>query len=114
MNLPVLHERVDITEDAENEFRFRLSKEVWSKCELTLDKCIEILSQCILNLNSDNKMIKTEYQEQVEKLLDEISEKYELTYGEKVKILASRLLDESKYVIRWERHRNLNKEGDWA
>ncbi len=49
----------------------------------------------------------------VQSLLMKISEQYKLTYGEKTQLLASMILEYSKYVIRWERHGTMNEEGEW-
>lgn len=37
--------------------------------------------------------------EKIEQILEEVSVEYVLTYGEKVRILASRIQGESKYVL---------------
>lgn len=117
VNLPVIHERVSIVDKARCDFSIRLyEEEVLAKDETTLDKSIEAFSQAILNLNrkDSGKVNVNEYQKIIERVLDEVNSKYGLTYGENVSILASNIQKDSKYVIRFERHGDLKKEGGLA
>lgn len=112
MNLPKMHKRVMPVKEASIEFGNKLS-ELMEKHDLHLDESILAYSQCIANLSSDNSIIHNEYQKDVWDKLEQVAEKYELTYGEKVQILISYMQMDTRYVIRWERHKDLTKEGDW-
>ncbi|MCQ4925033.1 hypothetical protein NE686_18170 [Tissierella carlieri] len=118
MNLPEVHERVMIVQNAEGELGLKIYSEYLKDSGITMDEAVNIYSQCILNLSrvdkDESKIFISDTHKEVEKILSEVSKKFNLTYGEKVKILASRIQNESKYIIRWERHKDFEKEGDWA
>ena len=57
----------------------------------------------LLRLGEDF-LLKFVKNSKLEKILEEVTDQYNLTYGEKVRILTSRIQDATKYVIRWERH----------
>ena len=116
MNLPQVHERVLISQEAEGEFSVRIFKEVFEEYKPRLDESINVFSQSIINLSREEKekVFINDSHKRLEDILEEVSEKYSLTYGEKVRILTSKIQSDAKYVIRWERHKDLSKEGDWA
>lgn len=114
MNLPVVNERVDISNEAENTFSIRLSEEVFNKYKPTYDERINIYSQCIINLTKERgcRLFINRSHKIIEDIFIEVTSKYNLTYGEKVKILTSKIQDDVISVIRWERHNDISKNGD--
>lgn len=113
MNMPRMHKREFTSKTAEIEFNSKLHEKVLENSDLDLSEIITIFGQCIVNLNKkdEEKLIINETHKNIEIILDEISKEHSLTYGEKVKILASVIQGDSKYVIRWERHNDLDKPG---
>lgn len=113
MNLPQLHERVFISQKAESVLSKRLYDKVFNNYAPKLDESINVFSQCIINLTKEEseKVFINEPHRKIENILDEVSNEYNLTYGEKVNILVGKIQGDVKYVIRWERHKDLSKEG---
>lgn len=111
MSFPKMNKRVMPVKEASIEFGNKLS-DLMEKHDLHLDQSILAYSQCIANLSSEKNVIHNEYQKDVLEELEQVAEKYELTYGEKVQILISYMQVDTRYVIRWERHKDLTKEGD--
>lgn len=113
MKIPVIHERVQIVQKAEGDFQNRLAT-INKSNGIRIDQAISIYAGIIANLQSYCECKSNPYMGQVEALLSEVSSAYNLTYGEKVKVLSSLIQNEVKYAIRWERHGTFEKEGDWA
>ncbi|MDF2879611.1 MAG: hypothetical protein K0R54_168 [Clostridiaceae bacterium] len=113
MNLPQVHERFFIAQEAESIFAIRVNKEVFDGYEPEISEIINMLSQSILNLEKEEneKNIINEYHKKIEDILKDVSTKYNLTYGEMVGILTAKIQSFIKYQIRLERHNDINKEG---
>jgi hypothetical protein len=113
MNLPEVHERTLIVQEATGIFGMK-TVEVSRKHKKRIYEEIEAYSQCIVNLSAENKVYLNDFQKDIEKVLEEVSEKYQLSYGERVQLLTEKISSAVKYVVRWERHKDLSKEGDFA
>jgi hypothetical protein len=111
MRLPDVHERVFIVQEAAGIFGMKTS-ELSRKHNRGADETIQVYSQCIVNLTLENKVYFNDFQRDIEKVLEEVAEEYQLSYGEKVKLLTEKISSEAKYVIRWERHKDVSREGD--
>lgn len=114
MNLPEVHERTMIVQEAEALFGMKIIEIKRKYPYIRLHEAIQAFSQCIVNLTTNNKVVFSDFQKDIEQILEDVSKEYELTFGEKVKLLVGRIEYENKFVIRWERHRDLSKEGDVA
>lgn len=116
MNLPEVkenHKRVDIVERAYYFFKKRVIEEAYHH-SVSLDTAIHAFSQSIVNLTTSNKIQLNDFHSSVEEILNVIASEYELTYGERI-LMLSRCIDrEAKYVLRWERHKDLKKDENLA
>lgn len=114
MNLPIINDRTMTVQKESTRFSLRMYKEIFTdEAGLGMDEVVNLLSQMIINLNSDEKKILNATHEKAEIILEEASKENGLTYGEKVRMLSSMILGETKYIIRWERHGSFEKEGDF-
>ena len=116
MDLPEIHERVWIVQEASGMFGMKTIEVSKKHNNTRFDEAIQAYSQCIVNLTlaTDKKVYLNDFQKEIEKVLEEVSEKYQLSYGEKVQLLTEKISSAAKYVIRWERHKDFSKEGDLA
>lgn len=117
MNQSINHElfliRALIVQQAEGLFGMRVAEMSQRYVEeLTYSDTIKVHSQSILNLLSEQRVYHNSFHKEFEKILDEIAETYELTFGEKIKILSSRLSADARYIIQLERHNDVVEEGE--
>ncbi len=108
-----LHERVLISQKAGAEIKLEIGN-ILNKYELHYDDTIQVYGQSIANLTLKEKVILGEFHREVEECLSKYTEQYSLTIGEKIRILCDILQNDAKYLIRWERHGDFDKEGDFA
>lgn len=108
------HERTMIVSKAECEFRLQISEKELIPKKFTLQEAVNIYAQCILDLSKEEIVPLNDIHKKLSELLEKISEKYNLTFGEKTRMLSDIINNHSKYIIRWERHRDLSKPGDWT
>lgn len=111
-NLPELHTRISIVQEARAHFKME-SLKLSEKYKVTLNRSITTYGRIISSLweQADENM-KDGFQMEVETLLKDCTNQYNLTFGEKTQIIAEIIEDNAKYVIRWERHASLDKVGD--
>lgn len=111
MNLPEINERAFVVRDAERLFGSEISI-LCTENKTTYNQAIRAYGHIIATLWSEEEHVSDAFEAGVRSLLERISEQYNLTYGEKTHLLASIILENSKYVIRWERHGTIEHEGD--
>jgi hypothetical protein len=107
MNLPVINPRVGLVQRAESEFLMQYIKilDFPTYKDLDYGDLLKAYNQITINLVSNDKMYQNDFQKEMENMLEEITNKYQLTVGEKLTILTKKskgLVDE---IVRWERNK---------
>lgn len=107
-----LHPRVMIVQQAKAEMAMEIAK-IIPEYDLDYGDVLHSYSQSISNLFLNDKVYTCAFHRRLEEILQVYTEKYELSIGEKSQLLASYIANDSKYLIRWERHGNFDEEGDF-
>ncbi|MED2737092.1 hypothetical protein [Bacillus toyonensis] len=107
MNLPKINERESIVQKAHFMFGFKVL-EILNKKNVKYDAAFSAISECIINLSKEQKVICSEIPNEIEVELMEVTNELELTYGEQVYILTNLLQWLSSDLIKFERETKMN------
>lgn len=105
MNLPQVNPRVRLVQKADTDFLIRHVETVDSVSYSNIDygDMLKAYNQIIINELSKEKTYQSEFQKEMEEVLETISNKYELTTGEKLYIITKKVKSFADEIVSWER-----------
>ncbi len=104
MNLPQVNERDEMLKEASLDYALEHDK-IRKEEKVGYDDIFNTLSLIIINQDKeeDKREIVSNFHRKMERVLKELEEKYELTYGEKIDILVSEMKIYSRSLVVAER-----------
>lgn len=104
MNLPKISDREFVVREASIEFSSLCQEalNIYAK-NLDLGQVIEAYNQIIINLFSETKVTHNDFQKEIEKALELLVNKYQITLGEKMLLITEKSINVIHSVISWER-----------
>lgn len=104
MNLPEINEREHVVQEASLDFN-TLCQEAFRiyAVKLDLGQVIKAYNQIIVNLLSKTKETHNDFQQEVERALESLGHKYQLTLGEQMLLITDKSKRNIDNLISWER-----------